>query len=346
MSGHTLRSVADLSAAGLIARTDEAALAAVAERYTVTIPPAFAALIEPGNPADPIGLQTVPDPAELHAVPGEQADPIGDAAHAPLRGLVHRYPDRVLLTPGFACAVYCRFCFRRERVGPGGGEQALSPEELTAAFDYIRARPNIREVILTGGDPLVLAPRRLAAILQTLDAIPSLGHLRIHSRVPMAAPERITDELLAALHTTKALFIAIHANHPREFTPAARTALRRLAGAGIPLLSQSVLLRGVNDDGAVLAALMRCFVENRVKPYYLHHLDAAPGTARFKVSIAEGQALVRALRGRVSGLCQPAYVLDIPGGHGKSPLESGWISPDGAVIRDWQGRSHFTDVKG
>ena len=279
----------------------------------------------------------LPDAGELRLAEGECADPIGDAAHAPLPGIVHRYPDRVLLTPSFACAVYCRFCFRRERVG--GGE-ALGPEALAAALTYIRERPEIREVILTGGDPLMLTPRRLAEIVAALDVMPHIGVIRIHSRVPMAAPERVTPELLAALTCQTALFMAVHANHPREFAPPARAALRRLAGAGLALLGQSVLLAGINDEAATLETLMRCFIENRVKPYYLHQLDPAPGTARFRVPVARGQALMRGLLGRLSGLGLPSYVLDIPDGYGKSPIGPAYLSDDGREITDWRGGRH------
>ena len=333
----TLRGVAALARAGLVAAERATALVEVAARYEVALPPALAALIDPADPADPIGRQFLPDEAELTTAADERADPIGDAAHAPLPGLVHRYPARVLLTPTFGCAVYCRFCFRRERVG--GGE-ALGPEALAAALGYIAARPAIREVILTGGDPLTLAPRRLAEIVGALDALPGVRVIRIHTRLPVAAPERLTAELLAALSCETALFVAIHANHPREFSPLARAALRRLAGTGAALLGQSVLLAGVNDDPATLEALLRGFIENRVKPYYLHQLDAAPGTARFRVPVERGQALMRGLLGRVSGLAIPTYMLDIPNGYGKSPVGPGYLSDDGREILDWRGERH------
>ncbi len=333
----TLRAVAELVRAGLVPAGQAAALEPVAARYPVAVPPALAALIDPGNPRDPIARQSLPDGAELLTAADERADPIGDAAHAPLPGLVHRYPDRVLLTPGFACAVYCRFCFRRERVG--GGE-ALSGAALAAALAYIRERPEIREVILTGGDPLMLAPRRLAEIIGALDAMPHLGVIRIHSRVPVAAPERISPELLAALDCETALFLAVHCNHPAELSTPARAALRRLSRAGVALLGQSVLLAGVNDDATTLEALMRGFIENRVKPYYLHQLDAAPGTARFRVPLERGQELMRGLLGRVSGLALPSYVLDIPGGHGKSPIGPGYLSGDNRQVTDWRGERH------
>jgi lysine 2,3-aminomutase len=254
---------------------------------------------------------------------------------------VHRYPDRVLLKIVNACAVYCRFCFRREAVGPGRG--ALSPRALAAALDYIWARPQIWEVILTGGDPLVLSPRRLNEALAKLAAIAHVKVLRIHTRVPVAAPERIDAALVRTLgapaKNDKALFVVLHANHPRELNRHVRAACARLVDAGIPMLAQTVLLRGVNDDAQTLGALMRALVESRVKPYYLHHADLAPGTAHLRTTIAEGQALVRVLHGRFSGLCQPTYVLDIPGGFGKSPIGPSYVFSNGRV-EDFNGRLH------
>jgi lysine 2,3-aminomutase len=275
--------------------------------------------------------------------PGESADPIGDHAHEPVQGIVHRYPDRVLLKPVHVCAVYCRFCFRRAMVGPGG-VRALSPDALAAALAYIREHPAIWEVILTGGDPLVLSPRRLGALVRDIAAIPHVKIIRIHTRVPVADPDRIGPALVRALKAQgKAVYVVLHANHPRELHDRARAACARLIDAGIPMLSQSVLLRGVNDDPETLGQLMRAFVENRIKPYYLHHGDLAPGTSHFRTTIGEGQALMRALRGRLSGLCQPAYMLDIPGGHGKAPLgPSAVIKAEGpeVEVEDFQGRRH------
>jgi lysine 2,3-aminomutase len=288
------------------------------DRYPVAITPEMAALIG-GDPArDPIGMQFLPDPSELDLAPGESDDPIGDRRLSPVKGVVHRYPDRVLLKPTLLCPVYCRFCFRREDVGPKGG--TLTARELEAALDYIRARPQIWETILTGGDPFLLSPRRIGAIVRALDAIPHLAVIRIHTRVPVVAPGRVGAALVAALEAGKAVYVVIHANHPRELTDGARAACARLVRSGIPVLSQTVLLKGVNDDGATLEALFRGLVAMRVKPYYLHQMDHAPGTARFRTGLAEGQALMRALRGRVSGLCQPTFVLDLPGGHGKVPV--------------------------
>ncbi|MBX9587963.1 MAG: lysine-2,3-aminomutase-like protein [Hyphomonadaceae bacterium] len=322
---HTIRTVSGLAAANLVAASDAHALEAVAARYAVAITPALAAQINRTDPADPIARQFVPDVRELDHKPEERIDPIGDEAHTVVPGVVHRYPDRVLLKLTHVCPVYCRFCFRREVVGPGG-PQALSDPAIDAAVTYIASRAVIWEVILTGGDPFMLSPRRIAGVTQRLSAVPHIKILRWHTRVPVADPARVTSDLVAALGSAgKTVYVALHANHPRELTPAARAACARIVDAGIPMLSQTVLLKGVNDDAETLAALMRAFVETRIKPYYLHHPDLAPGTSHFRMPIAEGQSIVRALRGRVSGLAQPTYVLDIPDGHGKVPVGPGYV---------------------
>jgi len=343
MSG--LHSPADLAAAGLAAPQAVAGLEIVTARYAMAITPEIAGLIDPLDPRDPIRRQFVPDMAELETRPQERADPIGDQAHSPVEGIVHRYPDRVLLKLLHACPVYCRFCFRRETVGPGGAGM-LAGAALEAALAYIRSDPAIWEVILTGGDPLALSPRRLGEAMEALAAIPHVKVVRLHSRVPAVDPSRITPEVIAALKRfPRAVYVALHANHPRELTPGARAACARLIDSGVAMVSQSVLLAGVNDDAEVLADLMRAFVETRIKPYYLHHPDLAPGTSHLRVSISRGQALVRALLGRVSGLCQPAYVLDIPGGFGKSPIGPTYLAPaeQGWRVEDFQGGSHGYD---
>ena len=319
-----LTSPKDLVEAGLVEPERLRELEAVARRYAIGLTPALAALVELGDPADPIALQFVPDARELIRDPAERDDPIGDDAMSPVKGLVHRYPDRILIKLVAVCAVYCRFCFRRERVGPGSG--ALSPAEFAAAVDYVRAHQGIWEVILTGGDPLTLSPRRIAAVTKALAAIDHVKVLRWHTRLPVAAPEQVTKAMARALMAAgKTTVVAVHANHPRELTESARAACRRLAAEGAMLVSQSVLLKGVNDDAETLIALMRAFVEARVKPYYLHHGDLAPGTTRWRVSVARGQELMRALRARLSGLATPTYMLDIPGGHGKAPIGPQWI---------------------
>ena len=334
----TLRSPADLIAAGFAAPADHEALTAVASRYAVAITPAMASLIT--APDDPIARQFVPSAAELTTLPTERSDPIGDAAHSPVPGIVHRYPDRVLLKLTHVCPVYCRFCFRREMVGPKG-LGALNEAELAAALAYIAAKPAIFEVIVTGGDPFVLSARRIRQITRAIAAIAHVRVIRWHSRVPVVQPKTVTSAFVAALRAPGiATYVAIHANHASEFSPEAITAIARLADAGIVLLSQSVLLRGVNDSVPALEDLMRSFVAHRIKPYYLHHGDLAPGTSHFRVPMAEGLALVAALRGAVSGLCQPTYVVDIPGGYGKVPVSSCEITPAGITIPDRTGQRH------
>jgi lysine 2,3-aminomutase len=321
----TLREPAELVEHGLAPASALPALERVAARYAVAITPAIAGLIDPSDPEDPIARQFVPRAAELEMRPGENADPIGDHPYSPVPGIVHRYPDRVLFKLVHVCAVYCRFCFRREMVGPGK-DNALSDGAYRAALDYIRAHSEIWEVILTGGDPLMLSPRRMGEIMIDLAGIDHVKIVRLHTRVPVADPDRVSDEMVAALKVKGATtWVALHANHARELTEEARTACARIVDAGIPMVSQSVLLRGVNDNVTALSDLMRAFVECRIKPYYLHHGDLAPGTAHLRTSLAEGQDLMRQLRGRVSGLCQPEYVLDLPGGAGKSPVGPNYV---------------------
>jgi lysine 2,3-aminomutase len=304
----------------------------------------MAGLIDRGNAHDPIARQFIPSSDELVESDGERADPIGDHVHEKVPGLVHRYPNRVLLKLTHACPVYCRFCFRREMVGPGG-PPPMAGEVLERAAARIANDPAIWEVILTGGDPLVLAPRRIADVTRRLAAIQHVRVLRWHTRVPVVDPGRVTDELVAALTppatcTAPTVYVGIHANHPREITADARAAIARLRAAGIVLVSQTVLLRGVNDSVEVLAGLFRGFVELGIKPYYLHHADLAPGTGHFRTTIAEGQALMRALRGRISGLALPTYVLDVPGGHGKVPVGPAYVDADAGMVTDVHGRQH------
>jgi lysine 2,3-aminomutase len=338
-STKTIRSAAELREAGLVPADSAAAIERVAERYAVAITPEMVRLIDRHDANDPIARQFVPDARELQQLPHERADPLGEERLSPVPGIVHRYPDRALLKLTHVCPVYCRFCFRREVVGPGG-PQALSGKALDAALGYIAATPDIWEVILTGGDPFMLSPRRIAEVTGRLGEIAHVKVLRWHTRVPVAEPARVTADLVSALRSAgQTVYVALHANHPRELTEAARAACARIVDAGVPLLSQTVLLEGVNDDAGTLAQLMRAFVEARVKPYYLHHLDLAPGTSHFQTSIAEGQALMRALRGRLSGIAQPTYVLDIPGGHGKVPIGPGYLAEDGRIA-DPEGISH------
>ncbi|WP_414462321.1 lysine-2,3-aminomutase-like protein [Hyphomicrobium sp. DY-1] len=316
-----LTSIDDLIDAGLARAEDRAALRDVAKRYAVAITPAIANAIDPSATDDPVAQQFVPSAHELELHPRERDDPIGDRIKSPAPGIVHRYADRVLLKIASVCPVYCRFCFRREMVGPDNGE-ALSAAELSAALDYIAKTPAIWEVILTGGDPFVLSPRRVREITEALSNIPHVKILRWHTRVPIVDPERVTDDLISALKASRlTVFVGLHTNHPQELTASARSAIARLVDAGIPLVSQTVLLKGINDNADTLETLMRSLVELRVRPYYLHHGDLAPGTAHFRTTIAQGRQLMLELRRRLSGLALPTYVLDLPGAHGKVPVE-------------------------
>jgi lysine 2,3-aminomutase len=330
----TLRSTDALIQAGFADEVLRSVLDAVGSRYAVAVTPGLQALIE--APDDAIGRQFIPSAEELDEAPDEHADPTGDEAFSPVPGIVHRYPDRALLKPLLICPTYCRFCFRKAHVGPEGG--LLAEAALQAALAYLRRTPAIREVILTGGDPLMLSARRLGDILRALDAMKHVELLRIHTRVPVADPALVTDALADALQTCTPLWLAVHANHAREFSPDCHEALARIRARDVPLLGQSVLLRGVNDSAEALEALFRAMLSARVKPYYLHHLDAAPGTAHFRVPIEQGQRLLAALRGRISGMALPTYVLDIPGGFGKVPVGPSYL--EGAAVRDPWGQPH------
>ncbi|OAN49823.1 lysine-2,3-aminomutase-like protein [Magnetospirillum moscoviense] len=334
----TLRTAAELVEAGLA--RPSAALDLLAETTAIAVPPALAELMVAGQENDPIARQFVPSPDELVTSAEERADPIGDEAYSPVKGLVHRYPDRVLIKPILVCPVYCRFCFRKDRVGDA--DATLSASELDAAFAYVAARPDLREIIFTGGDPLMLNAARLADLAARAASIGHVELTRFHTRVPIATPERVTAELVAALRSGPPAWVSVHVNHPRELSGGAGAALARLADAGIPLIAQTVLLKGVNDDAGVLEALFRALIRARVRPYYLHHPDLVPGTSHLRPTIQEGQALMRALRGRLSGIAQPTYVLDIPGGAGKVPIGPDWLVEDG--VQDADGVVHAYPV--
>ncbi len=337
-----LRTLDALEAAHLITSDERVVLEPVADRYAIGVTETMARLIDSDNPSDPIRRQFIPDIKELTVAPEELSDPIGDAAHSPLQGIVHRYPDRVLLKLTHICPVYCRFCFRREMVGPGRSD-ALSETAIDAAMAYIADHKDIWEVIITGGDPLILSPRRLSEISKQLSKIDHVRIVRWHSRVPVVDPESVTEELTQSLHPNgKSTWLAIHANHPKELTPESLSALQRLRRAGLNLISQTVLLKGVNDSVDTLSQLMKAFVEAGIKPYYLHQGDFARGTAHWRTSVEEGKTLIDGLRGRLSGLAQPTYVIDLPGGYGKVPIAplSCDVEATGWRIKDWQGNIH------
>jgi lysine 2,3-aminomutase len=304
---------------------DSAGIAQLAEPaiLPLRIPRYYLDLIDWSDPSDPLRRQILPLPDEQTILPDDLSDPIGDESHSPVPGLVHRYPDRALLLLTTACAVHCRFCFRREFVGVPA--RTLRPDHFEAALAYLASHPDVWEIILSGGDPLVFPDAYLTSVLRRLRAIPHLRVIRIHSRTPAVLPFRLTPELAELLRQFAPLYLVVHVNHPREVSPDFVRHVGYLVDRGIPVLSQSVLLRGVNDDVATLADLFRRLVEARIKPYYLHQLDRAPGTNQFRVPIADGLRLMQALRGNLSGLCLPTYMLDIPGGQGKVPLTPQYV---------------------
>ena len=333
-----LRSLEDLAAAGLLPHGAVTALEPVAARFAIGVSPQMAARIRAGGDDGPVARQFIPDRRELAIDPSERHDPIGDDAHSPSFGLVHRYPDRVLFKLVSVCPVYCRFCFRREMVGPDG-DGAMSDADIEAAVAYVEARPAVREVILTGGDPFMLSPRRIRKVMEQLNGIEHLDVVRWHTRVPVVAPERLTPAFIAAVAgSEKTVVVAIHCNHADELGADAEAAIRALRRAGVTLVSQTVLLKGINDNLPALEALMRAFLRLGILPYYLHHGDLAKGTSHFRTTLAEGLDLVEALRGRLSGLAQPTYVLDLPGGAGKVPVTRALIAEGGT--RNWTGEWH------
>lgn len=347
MNKKSIRTVEQLVANDLIAANAVQDINKVVENFSLTITEQMHALIDKTNPTDPIRMQFVPSKDELTISANESTDPIGDQTHTKVKGIVHRYPDRCLFTPVHVCPIYCRFCFRREMVGNTAA--TLTPEEIDAAFAYLEGHQEIWEVILTGGDPLILKPSMLKNIIDRLKAIKHIEVIRIHTRVPVVESARITPALVAALKgqsdhlsESKPVYVILHSNHATEFTLEAKQACAALIDAGIPMLSQTILLKGLNDNIEVLSELMRCFIKNRIKPYYLHHGDLARGTKHFRTTIEQGQQLMRQLRGRFSGMCQPTYVLDIPNGYGKAPIGPDYINKnaDCYVVEDYQGMLH------
>lgn len=336
-----VRHVRDLASLPL-SPAERAAAQEAATAHKVRVPKAYLDLIDWNDPNDPIRAQVIPSRQELVAAEGELDDPIGDHAFSPVPRLTHRHADRVLLFPTYQCAVYCRFCFRKESltsIGRGYTRAALEP-----ALAYIADHPEIREVILTGGDPLSLPDKALEEIRARLEAIAHVRLLRIHTRVPVALPSRITPGLVTALQGRLMVTVVTHFNHVREITDEAERACRTMRQAGFVLLNQSVLLKGVNDRVEVLEELCRELMYRLgVKPYYLHHGDLARGMAHRRTAIAEGQALVAALRQRLSGICNPTYVIDLPDGGGKVPLAA--CSIEGRDGETWRIRGQDGQVR-
>lgn len=316
----------------------EGARRAESEGLPIAITPYYLALCDRHDQKCPIRLQCVPRALEQQVVDGDMVDPLGEVAHEVAPHLVQRYPDRVLLLATDRCAVYCRFCTRSRIVGDGGGPTPL--ERLEPAFAWLAAHPEVRDVIVSGGDPLAMATDRIDRLLTRIRAIPSVETIRLATRVPVTLPMRITDELLTALRKHHPVWVMTHFNHPKELTPEAKAACTRLADAGFPVMNQSVLLAGVNDDAAVLEALFRGLVRVRVRPYYLLQTDPVRGTAHLRTPLAHGIAIMEKLQGRLTGIALPKLICDTPGGRGKVPL-----TPDYVVSRG-EGRTLLRTFRG
>ncbi|MFH1155983.1 MAG: KamA family radical SAM protein [Pseudomonadota bacterium] len=317
---------------------DRQAMEKVLARYPMRIPPYYLALIQ--KEKDPLWRQCVADPEELKDL-SNAPDPLSEEDQSPVSAIIHRYPDRVIFLVSNQCAMYCRYCMRKRKVGDLNRHFGGRWPEIEQGMEYIRQTPEIDDVILSGGDPLLLETPMLGLILDRLKAISHVGMVRIHTRVPCTLPMRITENLVSVLKTFRPLYINTHFNHPDEVTPEAEKACGMLADAGIPLGCQTVLLKGVNDDPRTMATLMKRLVHMRVKPYYLHHPDPVAGTAHFRPSPDTGLAIMKQLRGNLSGLCVPQYMIDLPGGNGKIPLVPDYVkslSRDSALVENFQGR--------
>ncbi len=334
-----ITSVAHLQRLMPLAPEEEAGAKLANTKLALAITPYFFNLIDPTDENCPIRRQVIPRIEETRAASWEMSDPCGEDSHSPVPGLVHRYPDRVLFLVTDRCAAYCRYCTRSRLVSNATGYD-FHPE-FDKQIEYIRNHPEIRDVLLSGGDPLLLSDEKLESLLSQLRAIPHLEFLRIGSRIPIFLPQRITPQLCAMLKKYHPLFISIHTNHPRELTTEVRDALGRLADAGIPLGNQSVLLRHVNDDPWILKALMHKLLMCRVRPYYLYQCDLITGSWHLRTSVRRGIEIMEQLRGHTTGYAIPQYVIDAPGGGGKVPINPGYVlshNNDRVVIRNFEGR--------
>jgi lysine 2,3-aminomutase len=337
---HRLSSLEEIERLLPLTAEERAALVSAPAHFRVGITPYYFSLIDRDHPSCPVRMQVIPRLGELVTEPGELLDPLGEDAHRPVSAIFHRYPDRCLLLALDRCAIYCRHCNRRRLVGQA--ESSISRQDLDDAVGYIRRTPAIRDVLISGGDPLTLSTDRLEEIIAAVRAIPHVEIIRIGSRVPVVLPMRIDDELVAMLRRYHPLFLNTHFNHPKELTPEARAACEKLADAGIPIGNQTVLLRGVNSSARVLRKLFTELLRCRVRPYYLFQGDVAEGTGHLRTSVETGIALMEQLRGHISGLAIPHLVIDTPGGMGKVSIGPDYVIERGSdrwVLRNYEGRT-------
>jgi lysine 2,3-aminomutase len=319
--------------------SEERAVTRTTGRFIMGIPPYWAALMDPEDPTCPIRRQAVPVDEEYVISPNDMIDPLGEDSHMPVPGLVHRYPDRALLLVVEVCSMYCRFCTRSRVVGTSAGFSR--PANIDLAIDYIRAHRKIRDVLISGGDPLTLSDERLEEVLAKLRAIPHVEFIRIGTRNPVTLPYRVTESLCAMLRQHKPIWMSLHFNHPKEVTPPVRTACGMLADSGVPLGSQTVLLKGLNDRPAIMKRLVHELLKIRVRPYYIYQCDPVKGTAHFRTPVATGVQIIEKLRGHTTGYAVPTFVVDGPGGGGKIPLMPNYVVSvkDGVwTLRNYAGK--------
>lgn len=341
-----VRSLDALAKVIRLSEAEERAFKACDARFKMAITPYYAALMDPEDPACPIRRQAVPDPAELQEGPYDLSDPLGEEAHMPVPGLTHRYPDRALLYVTHNCPVYCRHCTRKRKVGDPGS--AASHSQLDAAFAYLQGHPEVRDVLVSGGDPMSLSDERLLRVLERLRAIPHVEVIRLCTRNPVTLPQRFTPELLDALSVYQPLFVHTHFNHPAECTPEAARCLRALADAGLNVANQMVLLRGVNDDLELVREVNLWLLRQRCRPYYLFQGDLADGIAHFRTPLDVGLEIIKGLRGYSSGMAVPHFVIDAPGGGGKVPLLPDYVvrrDDDEIVVRSYAGDEYTYPIR-
>lgn len=335
---HSYTSASQLDGILDLSDDERDALALVGDKLAFRVTPHFMSLIKPSDPMDPLRLQVIPRMGELCFSPEEYRDPCGEDADMKVPGLVHRYPDRVLLLCTNRCATYCRYCTRSRLVSASAEKSMMT--DFEAAYAYIQNHPEIRDVLLSGGDPLLLSDERLRDILSKLQAIPHVEFLRIGTRVPLVLPQRVTPSLCAMLREFAPLFISLHCNHARELSPEARQAIALMADHGLPLGSQSVLLRGVNDSIDTQRELYHALLRCRVRPYYLYQCDLVHGSRHFRTPLREGLAIMDGLQGHTTGYALPQFVVDAPGGGGKIPLHSQ------TILAEEDGMLHLRNFRG
>jgi lysine 2,3-aminomutase len=330
-----LRELLDLTPA------EEEGINLATQRFRMEITPYFASLMDRADPNCPIRRQVVPSSAELLTKPSEQIDPLAERKHTPAPGIIHRYPDRVLFFPTIHCAAYCRFCTRSRIVG--NNDEMVPAHELARAFEYLRAHSEIRDVVISGGDPLTIGDAKLEDLIARLRSIPHIEIVRLHTRVPIFLPQRINAALTSFLEKYHPIFVSIHVNHPRELTPEVAEAVARLANAGMPLAAQTVLLKGINDSVPVMKKLMHELLKNRIRPYYLNHCDLVAGTSHMRASVQDGINIIENLRGHTSGFAVPTFVIDTPEGGGKIPINPNYVAFSAAghlLLRNYRGETY------